>query len=207
MQFTGPAQIIATEFCRALCKPFTCLLLTVFLLHSSLTLAATATPEIDEDLRAELRKAVSESSSFVDKYDAEVWLTAMSSRLQPFIKNTQQRLDFLRAVHHHATQAGLRPEIVLAVIEVESRFDRYAISRVGAQGVMQVMPFWKDEIGRSDDNLIELDTNLKYGCTILKHYLDKAEGRLTEALARYNGSYGSYRYAVKVMDAWEHRWR
>lgn len=184
------------------------LLLTLALLgptlHSPFAFAAA---EIDPQLREELKLAVSESSSFTDKYEAEVWLTAMASRLEPFIENPQQRLSFLRSVHHHATQAGLRPEIVLAVIEVESRFDRYAISRVGAQGIMQVMPFWKNEIGRPDDNLIEIETNLKYGCTILKHYLDKAEGRLAEALARYNGSYGSYRYAIKVMDAWEKNWR
>ncbi len=203
MLITGPARKIFSGCCRALCRT----LAACALLFAANGAFADTTPKIDAELRAELKKAVTESSSFVDKYDAEVWLTAMSSRLEPFIENTPQRLDFLRAVHHHATKAGLRPEIVLAVIEVESRFDRYAISRVGAQGVMQVMPFWKNEIGRSEDNLIELDTNLKYGCTILKHYLDKAEGRLAEALARYNGSYGSYRYAVKVMDAWERRWR
>ncbi len=172
-----------------------------------LSINSYAGPDVDPELRELLRNAINESDSFVDKYDAEVWLTAMSSRLQPFIQDNEQRLHFLRNVHYHATKAGLRPEIVLAVIEVESRFDRYAVSRVGAQGVMQVMPFWKNEIGRPDDNLIELNTNLQYGCTILKHYLDKAEGRLAEALARYNGSYGSYRYSIKVMDAWEKRWR
>ena len=96
---------------------------------------------------------------------------------------------------------------MLAVIEIESGFDRFAISRVGARGMMQIMPFWKKEIGRDDDNLFKIDTNLRYGCTILKYYLDKEEGRIADALARYNGSYGTYKYAGKVLDAWSKYWK
>src|SRR5690606_42151141 len=92
-----------------------------------------------------------------------------------------------------ARRAGLKPDLVLAVIHVESLFDRYALSRVGAQGVKQVMPFWKNELGRPEDNLIDLATNLRYGCTILKYYLDLEKGNLRRALARYNGSLGSHR--------------
>ena len=110
-------------------------------------------------------------------------------------------------MHRAASRAGLEPEIVLALIEVESHFDPYAVSRVGAQGLMQVMPFWKKEIGRPDDNLIDTDTNLRYGCTILKHYLKREKGRLADALARYNGSYGQYWYSERVLLAWEKRWR
>ncbi|MAP29744.1 MAG: hypothetical protein CMK93_03345 [Pseudomonas sp.] len=100
----------------------------------------------------------------------------------------------------------MKPDLVLAVMHVESLFDPYALSYVGAQGVMQVMPFWKAEIGRPDDNLIDLATNLQYGCAILKFYLDKENGNLRRALARYNGSLGSNRYPDKVLDYWYSYW-
>ena len=102
---------------------------------------------------------------------------------------------------------GLPPELVLAVIEVESHFDRFAVSRVGAQGMMQVMPFWKDEIGRPDDNLTHNPTNLEYGCRILQFYLQRENGNLHRALARYNGSVGQRVYSDKVYRAWRNRWR
>ncbi len=143
----------------------------------------------------------------MDRFDAEVWLMSKSDRLARFVKEPEKRLHLLRSIHRAATQADLQPEVVLAVIEVESHFDRFAISRAGAQGIMQVMPFWKHEIGRPEDNLIDLETNLRYGCTILKFYLDKAEGRIAEALARYNGSYGEYWYPERVMMAWQKNWR
>ena len=90
---------------------------------------------------------------------------------------------------------------------MESRFDSYAVSKAGALGMMQVMPFWKNEIGRPGDNLIDTRTNLRYGCTILRYYLDKEKGRLADALARYNGSYGEYWYAERVLDARAKNWR
>ena len=163
----------------------------------------------DPKLREALLKAVSSADSFADKFDAQIWLFDMSNRLDRYryMKDEDERMEFLRLVHQEATRAGLQPELVLAVIHVESTFDRFAVSRVGAQGYMQVMPFWKNEIGRPDDNLINPDTNLRYGCTILKYYLDKENGKLAEALARYNGSYGQYWYPERVLLAWEKRWR
>lgn len=168
---------------------------------------AEQTFEIDDELRSLLKNAVAESDSFVDRFDAEVWLMSKTKSISRFIDDTEEGLDLLRLIHRHATQADLQPELVLAVIEIESGFDSYALSHAGAQGMMQVMPFWKKEIGRPEDNLIHLETNLKYGCTILKHYLDRSKGKLAEALARYNGSYGSYRYSEKVMDAFYDNWR
>lgn len=162
---------------------------------------------VDEDLRAYLKEVIADGGSFVDRYEAEVFLVSKSGPLEKFIRDPRERFELLRKVHYHATQAGVRPEWVLAVIEIESRFDPYAISNAGAQGIMQVMPFWIHEIGRPDDNLINVDTNLRYGCTILKYYLDRAEGRMHEALARYNGSYGQYWYPSLVMNAWEKHWR
>lgn len=179
--------------------------------YSSINIAdqapAQRIPEIDDELRILLKNAIAESDSFVDRFDAEVWLMSKTKAMSRFVKDPQQGLDLLRLIHRHATRANVQPEIVLAVIEVESRFDRFALSHAGAQGMMQVMPFWKNEIGRSEDNLFHLETNLKYGCTILKHYLDKSKGELAEALARYNGSYGTYRYSEKVMDALYEQWR
>lgn len=162
--------------------------------------------EVDDGLRRKLLDNIKAADSFEDRFDAEAWLMLMSGRLERYVRDPDRRLRLLRKIHSAARQTDLQPELVLAVIEVESHFNHYAVSPVGAQGIMQVMPFWKNEIGRPDDNLIDLDTNLRYGCTILKHYLERSDGRLAEALARYNGSYGSYRYAAKVMDAWE-RWR
>ena len=168
--------------------------------------ASTTTPPVDPELRAELKQAIASADSFHDRFDAEVWLLDMSTRMPPYIRDEQQRLRLLRLVHQAATRAGLKPDLVLAVMHVESLFDPYALSYVGAQGVMQVMPFWKAEIGRPDDNLIDLATNLQYGCAILKFYLDKENGNLRRALARYNGSLGSNRYPDKVLDYWYSYW-
>ncbi len=168
--------------------------------------AGMANQDIDPELRAALTRTVNESLSFSDRFDAEVWLVDMSGRMEKYIKDTEERLEFLKLVHLEATRAELSPELVLAVIHVESLFDRFAISRVGAQGYMQIMPFWKNEIGRPDDNLMRTEINLRYGCTILKHYLDREKGNLIRALARYNGSLGKTWYPERVMTAWKRYW-
>jgi soluble lytic murein transglycosylase-like protein len=160
-----------------------------------------------EALRQFLESTINRATSFEDRFDAEVWLVDMSSRLAPYVPQATDRLALLETVHFHALQSGLPPELVLAVIEVESSFDRFAISRVGAQGLMQVMPFWKDEIGRPTDNLTDISTNLSYGCRILEFYLKQEQGRLAPALARYNGSAGSNVYPDRVEAAWRARWR
>jgi soluble lytic murein transglycosylase-like protein len=170
----------------------------LLLLASTLVQAQPADEQEREELRAFLEKTIHGADSFADRFDAEVWLVDMSGRLSRYVKDSQQRLELLRAIHASATEAGLPPELVLAVIEVESHFDRFAISRVGAQGMMQVMPFWKDEIGRPDDNLTINATNLEYGCRILQFYLQREKGHLHRALARYNGSVGSRVYSDKV---------
>jgi len=160
----------------------------------------------DAELRALLTQTVNESSSFDDRFDAEVWLVDMSGRLKKYIKDPEQRLDLLKRVHAEAKRAELEPELVISLIHVESAFKRFAISRVGAQGLMQVMPFWKNEIGRPEDNLTSIATNLRYGCTILKHYIDKEKGNIIRALARYNGSLGKVKYPEKVLDFWQKYW-
>ena len=184
-------------------------LLLLSLLSLSATLAA-AQPG-DEQERAELRNfldsTINSADSFQDRYDAEVWLVDMSARLARFIEDPAIRLTLLRQIHAAAIRADLPPELVLALIEVESHFDRFAISSAGAQGMMQVMPFWKDEIGRPDDNLTINKTNLEYGGRILQFYLQREKGRLHLGLARYNGSVGSRDYSNKVYRAWQDHWR
>jgi soluble lytic murein transglycosylase-like protein len=174
------------------------------------SLQALAQPA-DLQERAELRKFLEQTihgaDSFQDRYDAEVWLVDMSTRLSRYVKDPQQRLGLLRGIHGAATAASVPPELVLAVIEVESHFDRFAISRVGAQGMMQVMPFWKDEIGRPEDNLTVTATNLEYGCRIMQFYIRRKNGDLHRAMAAYNGSTGSRVYSDKVYRAWRDHWR
>jgi soluble lytic murein transglycosylase-like protein len=160
----------------------------------------------DPELRDALRAAASDTSSFVDRFDAEVWLTDMSRRLERQVKDPEERINILKLVHLEAKRVGLAPELILAVIETESNFDHYAISVAGAIGLMQIMPFWLDEIGRPDDNLLHIDTNLRYGCTILKFYLDKENGDLRRALGRYNGSLGRRKYPNKVIDKLTSKW-
>lgn len=161
---------------------------------------------VNNELRLLLQQAINDSQSFYDRFDAEVWLIDMSNRLKNKIKEPEKRLKLLRQIHHEAIRADLPPELVLAVIDVESNFDRFAISKAGAQGLMQVMPFWLKEIGQPRDSLFNVRTNLRMGSTILKYYLKKEKGDLTRALARYNGSLGRYKYPNKVFKVLTTRW-
>ncbi len=170
--------------------------------------AATADsePQADPELRDALRAAANDTASFTDRFEAEVWLTDMSRRLERQVKDPAERIQILKLVHLEASRVGLPPELILAVIETESNFDHYAISVAGAIGLMQIMPFWLNEIGRPDDNLLHVDTNLRYGCTILRFYLDKENGDLRRALGRYNGSLGRRSYPNKVIDKLSKKW-
>lgn len=168
--------------------------------------AAVAQQQADPELREVLRDAASDAASFGDRFDAEVWLTDMSRRLARQVRDPEERVELLTLVHSEAARVELPPELILAVIEVESNFDRYAVSVAGALGLMQIMPFWLDEIGRPNDNLLHADTNLRYGCTILRFYLDKENGDLRRALGRYNGSLGRRKYPNKVIDKLSKKW-
>lgn len=137
---------------------------------------------------------------------ARAWLDSMQSRLAPFVPDATARLALLERVRLEADLAGLPPGIVLAMIQVESGFETHARSSAGAQGLMQIMPFWKNVIGRAQDDLFDAGLNLRYGCTILAHYLQLENGDLTRALARYNGSLGQTWYPERVMRAWRTRW-
>jgi soluble lytic murein transglycosylase-like protein len=165
--------------------------------------AQPADPILIEKLAASLAAAHDEP----DRYEAEVWLRASEQRLVRFLKDHDQRLEILQLVYREATYHNLDADLVLAVMQVESAFDRFAISRVGAQGLMQVMPFWRNEIGRPQDNLTDVETNIRYGTTILAHYLEVSRGDLVDALARYNGSRGRLKYPELVISAWRRVWR
>jgi soluble lytic murein transglycosylase-like protein len=162
-----------------------------------------ADPVLIEKLAASLAAAHDEP----DRYEAEVWLRASEQRLVRYLEDHDQRLEILQLVYREAMYQGLDADLVLAVMQVESAFDRFAISRVGAQGLMQVMPFWRNEIGRPQDNLTDVETNIRYGTTILAHYLEVSKGDLVDALARYNGSRGRLKYPELVISAWRRVWR
>lgn len=171
---------------------------------------AGPTGEPDDVLRLRMSEALQAADGFDNSYAAEVWLQDMSARMARYvpkaIPDATQRVVFLRKLHAEATRAEVSPELVMAVIEIESRFNRYATSRTGALGYMQIMPFWLREIGAVGDNLFHAGTNLRLGCTILRYYLDLEHGSYVRALARYNGSYGKPDYPYLVLRALNHRW-
>lgn len=175
---------------------------------------AMAGGQIEEPLsnsvRALMQKSISDSAApkqiFANELEGRLWLRDMSDRLKTRMPDKESREDFLRTVYYEATRAGLDPQLVLGLIQVESGFRKYAVSSVGAQGYMQVMPFWVRSIGSPDHDLFHLRLNLRYGCTILRHYLDMEKGDLYRALGRYNGSLGQPEYPNLVVGAWRRNW-
>ena len=180
----------------------------IFAAVSALALAggASGQPAPDPELRAILAQAVTTADSFEDRFDAEVWLLDMSQRLAPRVADPVERIELLKLVHREARRVDLPPELVLAVIDIESGFDRFAVSRAGAQGLMQIMSFWLDEIDVEHANLFDPALNVRMGCTILRVYLDREQGDIPRALARYNGSAGRRVYPDKVLSALSTQW-
>ena len=182
-------------------------LITAIVILATSSVQASEMPAVDSALLEKLAQTMAQQHANTDRFDAEVWLVASEQRLQRYLQSYAARLELLETVYRESQRQALDPDLVLAVMQVESAFDRYAISRVGAQGLMQVMPFWRDEIGRPQDNLTTLETNIRYGTTILAHYLQIAQGDLVDALARYNGSRGRLDYPELVVTAWRKVWR
>ena len=191
------------------CYAFLSVLLGLFI-----SLNSQAGSQIEEPLsrsvRAMMQRSISDKAPakllFASDKEGDAWLRTMSARLQKRIPNAAYREDFLRTVHYEASRAGLDPQLVLGLIQVESGFNKYAVSTAGARGFMQIMPFWPRAIGASDHNLFLLRTNLRYGCTILRHYLDREHGDLFRALGRYNGSLGQSAYPNLVLATWRKHW-
>ena len=168
--------------------------------------------KLSDSVRAQLRGAIADRAVPVISFDsgtdnAHKWLYEMSKRLQDRMPDRKARIEFLKTVHYEAKRNGLDPQMVLGLIQVESGFRKYAISIAGARGYMQVMPFWIRAIGEPQHNLFSLRTNLRYGCVILRHYLDLEKGDYWRALGRYNGSLGKPEYPNQVLAAWRGRWK
>lgn len=181
--------------------------LALVLTLASATPAAASQRQQDPELRRVLAAAIAPAECFVDEYEREVWFAYMGPRLARTVKDADERTEILHHVHCEAKRVQLPPELVLAVIDVESRFDRYAVSYAGAVGLMQVMPFWPRQLGMSNEQLIRVGDNVRMGTTILGYYLAKERGNLARALQRYNGSLGRSTYSDLVLTRLASRWR
>jgi soluble lytic murein transglycosylase-like protein len=162
---------------------------------------------LSASVRASLASAVNDrGQADIRDMDMRAWVRGMTRKAAGRFGDEERARQFLALVRYEALRAGLDPHLVLAVIDVESRFRKYAVSPAGARGLMQVMPFWLKEIGEPGHNLFHERTNLRYGCTILRHYLDRERGNLFNALGRYNGSLGQPDYPNRVQKALKDRW-
>jgi soluble lytic murein transglycosylase-like protein len=162
---------------------------------------------LSASVRAALALAVNDRATVdMADMDTRAWVRAMTPRVAGRFPDEDAARRFLALVRYEALRAGLDPQLVLALIDVESQFRKYAVSRAGARGLMQVMPFWLKEIGAPGQDLFPERTNLRYGCTILRYYLDREHGNLYNALGRYNGSLGQAAYPNRVLRAWKERW-
>ena len=166
---------------------------------------------LSDDVASVMRQAVNTVNPprlvFASAAEGQRWLNEMSSRLARFVADEYGRKRLLTNIQYESARAGLDTQLILGLIEVESAFRQYAISAVGARGLMQVMPFWQRHIGTPEHNLFDVRTNLRYGCTILRHYRNVERGNMTRALARYNGSLGRSTYSDAVIGAWQRRWQ
>ncbi|XXQ67265.1 lytic transglycosylase domain-containing protein [Neisseriaceae bacterium B1] len=184
---------------------------SLLLLPPSLWAGAQREETLSDDVASIMRHSVEHASPprlvFQRAADGQRWLNDMSVRLTRFVDDELYRRRLLIMIQYEAARADLDTQVILGLIEVESAFRQYAISNVGAKGLMQVMPFWQRYIGSASHNLFDVRTNLRYGCTILRHYVNIENGNLHRALARYNGSLGSNKYPNAVLGAWKNRWQ
>ena len=178
------------------------------LLGAALTGVAHADQQRDPELQAVVEKAIKQAECFADHYDSAVWYTLMEPRLRNLVRERNERLDILKEVYcetHRSGESRLPPGLVMAVIDVESRFDRWAVSATGAVGLMQVMPYWPEQLGMRRYELVRIAANIRMGCAILRFYLQHERNDVRKALARYNGSIGRRDYPDKVIYQWS-RW-
>jgi soluble lytic murein transglycosylase-like protein len=179
------------------------------LMVSTLAVAGAPPPQEDPELRAVVQQAINEAQCFADKYDSAVWFTLMEPKLRRYVKDKDERLLILQTVFCESHRTGttlLPPGLVMAVLDVESGFDRWAVSRAGAVGLMQVMPFWPEKLGMRRYELTHIEPNLHMGCAILRFYLDAERRDVRKALERYNGSIGHRDYPDRVIVRWTTYW-
>jgi soluble lytic murein transglycosylase-like protein len=168
---------------------------------------AQADRQQDPELGKLLQQAIAADKCFEDKYDQQVWQAAMEPKLKRIVADKAERTEILYQVHCESKRLNLPPGLVMAVIDVESRFDRWAVSYAGAVGLMQIMPFWPRQLGMTNEQLVRIPQNIRMGCTILKFYLDREKGDYARALARYNGSVGRRDYSDLVLSRLANRWQ
>src|SRR5512143_3558298 len=186
------------------------LLIAALLLAQPAHAGAQREERLSASMRASLQRSLADTAvtrtAFRNPADEAAWLKEMSRRLAKRMPDESERIEFLTTLHWEASRAGVDPQLMLGLIQVESGFRKYAVSPVGARGYTQVMPFWVRSIGSPDHNLFQLRTNLRYGAVILRHYIDIEHGDLFRALGRYNGSLGRPEYPTLVVNAWKRHW-
>jgi soluble lytic murein transglycosylase-like protein len=183
--------------------------LAALVFGSALPAAARADQQRDPQLKELLEKIIASRDCFADKYESEVWHKAMEPRLMPYVPSHDDRVSILDHVYCEAKRdptLALPPDLVMAMIDVESRFDTWAVSPAGAVGLMQVMPFWPRQLGVQNE-LVRIAPNIRMGCEILRFYLREEHLNWARALARYNGSVGRNTYPALVMQRWQRVWR
>lgn len=186
-------------------------IVAIFALLSAtlLSTAARADQQTDPALGPLLKRALAAGECFEDRYERAVWFAAMEPKLRKRVKDDGERTLILEHVQCEAKRLQLPPGLIMAVIDVESSFNRWAVSSAGAVGLMQVMPFWPRKLGLTNDQLVRIPQNIRMGATILKYYLDRERGDYTRALARYNGSVGRRNYSdlvlVRLADRWHYQ--
>jgi soluble lytic murein transglycosylase-like protein len=181
------------------------------LLAGWLTLAGTALADAqrDPELRGIVSEAIDTAECFPDKFDSAVWFTMMEPKLRRTVQEPAERMQILKTAFCEAHRPGMQrlpPGLVMAVMDIESRFDRWAVSSAGAVGLMQVMPFWPEELGMKRHQLTQVEANMRMGCAILRFYLQREKNDVRRALARYNGSVGRREYPDKVVNRWTRYW-
>ena len=163
----------------------------------------------EPELRATVSQAIASAKCFADRFDSEVWFKLMEPRLRKLVKDPAERMQILETAFCEANRPNeqrLPPGLVMAVMDVESRFDRWAVSSAGAVGLMQVMPFWPADLGMKRHELTHVEANMRMGCAILRFYLKREKNDVRKALARYNGSVGSRKYPDLIVARWTTRW-
>jgi soluble lytic murein transglycosylase-like protein len=163
----------------------------------------------DPELRDVVQQAMKSTECFNNEYDSIVWYKLMEPKLRRYVADHDERMALLQTVYcetHRTGAAPLPPGLVLAVLDVESRFDRWAVSSAGAVGLMQVMPFWPEQLGMHRRELVAMEPNIRMGCAILRHYLQTEHNDVRRALGRYNGSTRSREYPDRVVTRWTRYW-
>jgi soluble lytic murein transglycosylase-like protein len=183
--------------------------LVIATLGLAASLPARADAQRDPELRAIVSAAISAADCFPDKFESAVWYTLMEPKLHNVVPDPAERMQILKTAFceaHRPREQRLPPGLIMAVMDVESRFDRWAVSSAGAVGLMQVMPFWPSELGMKRHQLTQIEANMRMGCAILRFYLRMEHNDVRKALARYNGSVGRRKYPDQVVNRWTRTW-